>query len=285
MPPHSVDASTATFDQIVLKGSKAVPVIVDFWAPWCAPCRALAPILERLADEYGGKFVLAKVNSDENQTLAAEWGVRGIPNVKAFADGRLVDEFSGALTESAVRDFIERLMPTPGEELRRAAMEDFSAGDAAGALRKLDEAATLDPRNRLLPVDRVEVLIALGQFDKARAALDGLDVFAREEDRVKALTARLNIASGVAGAPPVAALEARLAADADDLEARLQLAHLHAAQQRHEAALAQLLEIVRRGRDSRGDAAREQMIALFGMLGSGDELVRRYRRLLAAALH
>jgi putative thioredoxin len=115
--------------------------------------------------------------------------------------------------------------------------------------------------------------------------LDGLGPLAREDDRAKALTARLNIASGSAGAPPAAALEARLAADADDLEARLQLANVYAAQQRYEAALAQLLEIVRRGRDARADAARQQMIALFSLLGSGDELVRRYRRLLAAELH
>ena len=100
---HSVDVSTADFAQVVIEGSKSAPVLVDFWAEWCGPCRALKPVLEKLAAEYGGKFKLAKVNSDENQALAQQFGVRGIPNVKAFVDGELVNEFSGALPESQVR--------------------------------------------------------------------------------------------------------------------------------------------------------------------------------------
>ncbi len=285
MTPNIIDVTAATFDDAVLHGSQTVPIVVDFWAPWCAPCRTLAPVLEKLAAEYDGKFVLAKVNSDENQALAARFGVRGIPNVKAFVDGRLVDEFSGALPEPAVRDFIERLLPNPGEELRRAAMRDYAVGNATSALSKLDRVAELDPANRLAAVDRAEVLIALGRLEAARTALDSVDVLTRQEDRVKGLVARLNIAAGVEGAPDAATLEARIAADGNDLDARLLLANLHAASQRYEPALSELLEVTTRDRRFRDDAGRKQMVALFSILGEENELVARYRRLLASVLN
>jgi len=283
--PNIIDVTAATFDDAVLHGSQTVPIVVDFWAPWCAPCRTLAPMLEKLAAEYDGKFVLARVNSDENQALAARFGVRGIPNVKAFVDGRLVDEFSGALPEPAVRDFIERLLPNPGEELRRAAMRDYAVGNATSALSKLDRVAELDPANRLAAVDRAEVLIALGRLEAARTALDGVDVLTRQEDRVKGLVARLNIAAGVEGAPDAATLEARIAADGNDLDARLLLANLHAASQRYEPALSELLEVTTRDRRFRDDAGRKQMVALFSIVGEENELVARYRRLLASVLN
>jgi putative thioredoxin len=285
MSAHDIEVHAANFQQLVIEGSKRAPVLVDFWAPWCAPCRTLAPVLEKLAAEYDGKFVLARVNSDENQALAARFGVRGIPNVKAFVDGRLVDEFSGALPEPAVRDFIERLLPNPGEELRRAAMRDYAVGNATSALSKLDRVAELDPANRLAAVDRAEVLIALGRLEAARTALDGVDVLTRQEDRVKGLVARLNIAAGVEGAPDAATLEARITADGNDLDARLLLANLHAASQRYEPALIELLEVTTRDRRFRDDAGRKQMVALFSIVGEENELVARYRRLLASVLN
>src|SRR5215218_2804378 len=113
-----IDVDKTNFEALVIEGSKQVPVLVDFWAPWCAPCRALGPILEKLAAEYDGRFVLAKINSDENPALAARYGVRGIPNVKAFVAGEVIDEFSGALPESAVRQFIDNIIPSPADELR-----------------------------------------------------------------------------------------------------------------------------------------------------------------------
>ncbi len=127
MSEHALDVGLADFAQSVLEESKHRPVVVDFWAPWCGPCKSLKPILEKLAAEYGGKFLLAKINSDDNQELAARYGVRGIPSVKAFVDGEPVDEFSGALPEGEVRAFLDRLVPSPADELRQQA-----AGRAPG---------------------------------------------------------------------------------------------------------------------------------------------------------
>ena len=135
-----IEVGMENFREVVLEGSKKAPVVVDFWAPWCAPCRALTPVLEKLAREYDGKFTLAKINSDQNQQLAAEFGVRGIPAVKAVVDGQLVDEFTGALPESQVRAFLERVVPSSAELVRKQALERMASGDDVQALELLDQA-------------------------------------------------------------------------------------------------------------------------------------------------
>src|SRR5215475_1958991 len=174
MSTFARDITSADFDRIVIQGSKQQPVLVDFWAPWCGPCRALTPVLERLAQEYEGRFVLAKINSDENPDLAREYGIRSIPNVKAFVDGQLADEFLGALPESAVRDFIDRLMPTPGELMRREAAAEAAAGAPEEALALLASAAEREPSNDAVHADRIELLLDLGRIEEARTAASRL---------------------------------------------------------------------------------------------------------------
>src|SRR5512143_3382233 len=144
---YSQDVNEANFDERVVAASHQQPVVIDFWAPWCAPCKVLKPVLEKLAAEYGGKFVLAKVNSDENPQIAARYQVRGIPAVKAMVDGKIVNEFTGALPESAVRDWLDKVIPSPAEELRREARRQAQAGDLDGALQRLTEASKLEPGN------------------------------------------------------------------------------------------------------------------------------------------
>lgn len=285
MSAHVVDVSGANFEQVVLEGSKKAPVLVDFWAPWCAPCRALTPILEQLAEEYGGRFKLAKVNSDENQALAAQFGVRGIPNVKAFVKGELADEFAGALPEPLVREFIDRVIPSPSEELRQQATEGYRrSGNGPEALALLARAVELDPQNEAARADSADICLDLGRLGDARKLLDSLSGIAQMSDRVTASRARLALAEGAARAGDLDALKARVAANAGDLDARLQLANLYVARNEYRSALDQLLEIVRRDRKFRDDIGRRTMLEVFTLLGQ-HELVDEYRRRLSSAMY
>jgi putative thioredoxin len=159
----AVTVTRTNFDEAVLGASSARPVLVDFWAPWCAPCRALAPVLDRLAAEYAGRFTLAKLNTEDEPELAARYGVRGIPNCKLFAGGEVVDEFTGALPEGALRDFLAAALPSPAAPLVAAAKALLAAADAPGALARLDEAQALDPRDEDARLTRVEALLGLNR--------------------------------------------------------------------------------------------------------------------------
>ncbi len=280
MSEHALDVGLADFAQSVLEESKRRPVVVDFWAPWCGPCKSLKPILEKLATEYGGKFLLAKINSDDNQELAARYGVRGIPSVKAFIDGEPVDEFSGALPEGEVRAFLDRLVPGPAEELRAQAAELRVAGDLPGALQKLADASKIDPTHVGVRLDASEIMLDLNEADEARRLLGSVADDA--DPRVPQLKARLQF-MGVAG-EDVAALTAQVAANENDLAARLKLANLLVAAGQYEAGMDQLLEIVRRDRGFEGDIGRKTLLAVFNLL-DGDERVSRYRRTLSSLLY
>lgn len=280
-----IDVSLQDFKPVVIEGSMRAPVIVDFWAPWCAPCRALGPVLEKLEVEYQGKFTLAKINSDENQELAAQYGVRGIPNVKAFVGGRLVDEFSGALPERQVREFLDRVIPTPSEELRLQAREVYRESRAgAKALTLLEQALELDPQNERALIDSALIMTDLGRLDEAKSFIGKLSPLAQMDEAVAALRSRIDFAASAAASPDAEALRQRIAANPHDLDARLQLANLCAAKEDYAAALDQLLEIVRRDRTFGDDIARKTMLQIFNLLRDG-ELVSEYRRRLASAMY
>jgi len=286
MSLHSTDVSAADFEQTVIEASKTVPVLVDFWAEWCGPCRALKPVLEKLATEYNGKFRLAKVNSDENQSLAQRYGVRGIPNVKAFVNGELVDEFSGALPEAQLRAFLERIIPSPAENKRLNALAHYAAtDDAKQALAILAEASKLDPTHEIVRIDSAALLITLKEFDEARRLIDSLTPLSQMDERVKTLQAQLALKSDASVESNTQELLQRIAENPGDSDARLRLARQHIALSQYAEALEQLLEIVRRDRKYKDDGARKTMLQVFSVLGSDNPLVGDYRRKLATALN
>lgn len=287
MTAHAYDVNVSDFDEKVVAASRRVPVIVDFWAEWCQPCKILKPILEKLAAEYGGRFILAKVNSDENQEIAARYGVRGIPAVKAFVDGQLVNEFTGALPEGQVRDFIDALIPSPAEPLRLEALAARARGELDAARKMLAEVLKLDPRSEVAYLDFVDVSLDAGVLDEAREVLDAVAGKARDTARVAALQARLQLVAS-AGNADLTALKATVAAKPADLDARLQLANALAVATDYRGALENLLEIVKRDKTWNEDAGRKTMITLFGMLGAQpqhDNLMREFRVALARTLN
>jgi putative thioredoxin len=283
--PFIIEANGNNFGTAVLEKSRHVPVLVDFWAAWCAPCRVLMPLLHSLAEDYAGQFVLAKVDSDAQPELAAQWGVRSLPTVKLFKAGMVVDEFLGAQPEAVIRAFLEPHLPRVSDELRDAARTALEAGDPARAVTLLREAAGADPAHPAIKLDLAEALLANGELDAAEAQLKELPFQHREEPAAKVLEARLLIARAVANAPAVEELRRRLAADPDDLQARHQLGMHAATAGDYPAAMEQLLEVMKRDRHYGDDAGKRGLIALFDILGSDHPLVQQYRRKMAPLLY
>jgi putative thioredoxin len=285
MSPHSIDVSEANFMQEVIEASRRVPVLVDFWAPWCGPCRSLGPILEKLADEYQGRIRVVKINSDENQALAGQFGVRGIPNVKAVVDGQVVNEFTGALPEPAVREFIDSLLPSPAEPLRLEAQAARARGEGDATRKLLLQAIRLDPKHEQARLDLVDVLLDAGDFAEAQRLLDEVAEDAKDRGRIERLAARLALAQGASGDADEKTLRARLEADAADLTARLELANLLALKQDYGGALEHLLEIVRRDRAFGDDIGRKTLLQIFSLLGPDSDLMREYRGKLSSLIN
>ena len=285
MSTHTVDVSESNFMQEVVEASRRLPVLVDFWAPWCGPCRSLGPILEKLAAEYQGRLRVVKINSDENQALAGQFDVRGIPNVKAVVDGRIVDEFTGALPESAVREFIDALLPSPAEPLRQEAQAARARGEADAARKLLRQAIRLDPGHEQARLDLVDVLLDAGDLAEARRLLDAFAEQGKDRTRIDSLAARLALAQDGAGTADEGALRARIGADGGDLAARLDLAKRLAAKLDYRGALEELLEIVRRERGFQDDIGRRTLLQIFSLLGPDSDLVREYRGALSRIIN
>lgn len=284
MSQFSFDVSLEDFQQKVVDIADQVPVVVDFWAPWCGPCQTLKPMLEKLAEEFAGRFVLAKINADENPELSQHFGVRSIPSVKVLFQGQLVDQFEGALPEGQLREFLERIALPGGEaDLREQARELIAAGDHQAALQLLVQATREKPEDEAIRLDAIEVLIHLGQTDEAQQLLAA--EYHSEADRANSLRARLALA---AGAADTAELEARLSANPDDHAARLELARALAAQHRYRDAMEAAIEVVRRDRFFDEGAGRKALLQMFEALAGSeqfDDLVREFRRKLSATLN
>lgn len=279
--PWVIEATNVDFEVQVVERSKQVPVVVDFWAPWCGPCRALGPLLERLAEEHAGAFVLAKVNTDENPELAAAFRVQSIPMVVGLRDGALAAQFVGALPESGVRDFLAELLPREGERLAADGAAQLAAGHTTEAEAAFRSALALDPRLAAALVGLATILSQRGEADEALALLDRVDLGPQRQTADR-LAAAIRIRQS--GSGDETALQAKVNVDPADLEARFTLAQALAASGRYDGALEHYLAVVQRDRTFRDDGARKAMLDIFDLLGAGNELTDRYRSELARVL-
>jgi putative thioredoxin len=280
-----IDVTLSSFEREVLQASREVPVIVDFWAPWCGPCRALGPLLEKLEREAAGRWRLVKVNSDENPELSAQFAVRSIPYVVAFVDGRPASHFVGAQPEGTIRTFLEKLVPDPSDVELRHARNALAAGNTDLALGHLGNALALDPSNDAARLDLVSLHLGKGDVGAAREQWGLLTGRAPQAAGYDTTAARLEAAERAASLPAADELERRIAASPGDLAARVDLAEVRIANREFALALEQLLEVVKRDRKFGDDMGRRKMIAVFEMAADEPDLVSDYRRRLSAALY
>ena len=279
-----IDATLSSFERDVIEASMEVPVLVSFWAPWCGPCKALGPLLEKLEREYGGRFKLVNVNSDTNPELVASFSLKSIPYAVAFVDGNAVAQFSGAQPEAYVRAFLDRLIPNPGELEHRAAREALAHGQHAVAEDYLKNALALDPSSDAARLDMVGLLLDRDDAEGARRHWALLSSRAVQQSTYSAIRSRIEAVEAASKLPPADILERRIHLDENDLQARLELAELFIARRQFDNALRQLLEIVRRDRKFGGDIGRRKMLEVFEIAAGDEALVADYRSKLSLEL-
>ena len=279
------NADTASFQSLVIEASHRVPVLVDFWAEWCGPCRALAPVLEKLADEFQGRFLLVKIDTDQEQEIARQFGIRSLPTVKLFKDGAAVDEFLGAQPESQVRALLERHMTSESDDVRSQAKSLRDRGELSAARALLEEAHIADPENQKLVPDLANVLIDLGELELARKALELVSTGIDADEEVVVVAGRLTFAELAATSPPIDELERAVKADPRDCDSLYQLAASHLGRGEYGAALDNFIEILRVDRGFRNDAGRRGLLSVFEILGHDHPLVGRYRARMSSLLY
>ena len=283
--PYIFEVTAENFAQVVLEGSQQTPVLVDYWADWCAPCKSLMPVLAKLADEYRGKFILAKVNTEEQRELAAQFGIRSLPTVKLFQNGQPVDEFMGALPEPEVRAFIDKYIVRESDLLLAQADHLLLQGDAQQAGELINQANTMDPDNPRVRLSYARYKATLGELEDAQQLLEALPVEEREKPEVVSMLARIKFDRASGDAPGIEELEAILEKEPANSEALYQLASHRIMETNYAAALELLLTLMQKDRQYGDDAGRKGMLQIFDILGGEGELVKRYRSRMFNALH
>ena len=290
-PAAVIESNEKRFGADVVEASMERLIIVDFWAPWCGPCKQLGPVLEKVVAESKGAVRLVKINVDENQALAGQLRVQSIPMIYAFSKGRPIDGFAGALPESQVRQFVDRLVKSTGatradpiQEALEEAAERLEAGEHDVAAEIYGQIVEHEPDNVAALAGFARSLVALGRTDEARQALDKVPAAKREDAAVVAARSALELAEKSAKVGDLTSLERKLAADANDHQTRFDLALALYGAGQAETAINHLVEIVRRDRQWNDQAARKQLVQFFDALGATDPVTAAGRRKLSSVL-
>jgi putative thioredoxin len=283
--PYIIIVTAQNFTTEVIDKSRQVPVLVDFWAAWCAPCKIILPVLTKLADEYQGKFILAKVNTDEEQQLAGQYGIRSIPTLKLFRQGQVVEDIMGAQPESVLRNIIDRHCERPADRLRSQATAAHLSGNTEQAIALLEQARDMEPSYYPVQLDLAKILLDVKQFELARQLLKNLPVNVQMEPAVNELIAHLTFAAVADRASTVVSLEQIITANPDDHQARYQLSAQQVLAGDYETAMEHLLELMRRNRSFENDAGRKGLLAVFTLLGNQGPIVNRYRSKMSSLLY
>ncbi len=282
--PHVFDATTATFEAEVLQKSLQTPVLVDFWAEWCGPCKTLGPILEKLAGEYHGAFELAKVDTEAEPQIAGAFQIRSIPTVFLVKDGQIVDGFQGALPEGQVREFLSHHGVAPAEAPQEAAPEQPAPpADPHAEVVRLRKAIEAEPDKDELKLDLALALLQTGAAAEAEQLIDALPANLATDDRTIRARARLGFAAVLKDAPPPQVLEAAIASNPDDLKARHMLGVHHIVAGDAQAGFEQFLEMLQRNRDFEDALPKRALIDAFRVV-EDEDLVGRYRRKMSSLL-
>lgn len=270
--------------QVLIDESYQRPVVIDFWADWCAPCKVLMPILEKLANEYQGQFVLAKVNADEHQNIASQFSVRSLPTVVIMREGQPVDAFTGAQPEGTIRQILEKHLPAPWDALVADGLAKLEAGDFSAALSPLKQAYEQSGQRTDIALPYAQALLELRRGDEAEVILTAVP-YLEQDHHHQQLVAQLELLRQAAKAPEIEALEQRHAAEPENLDVAYQLAMQYSQHQHHREALDMLLNILQRDREHADGAVRKTMLDVIKSLGKGDPLAAEYQRKLFGLLY
>ena len=280
-----INVDTGSFESEVIEKSKTVPVLVDFWAPWCSPCRVLGPVLEKLASEYQGQFILAKLNTDENPQISAEFGIQGIPNVMLFRDGQMVDQFVGAYPESSIRKFLHPHFPSEADRLFSLAERRLEEGKPAEAEPLLNAVLQLEPAHSAAHLALAKILISSGRGQQAANHLDAIPGLSDDYETSTRLREVIAFRDQCEEAGGEQLWRERLAKNPDDLDARFGLACCLAAAGKYRDAMEEFLTVVAKNKSYPDEAPRKAMLAIFSVIGERSPLADEYRTRLARTLY